>query len=112
MNAALTSTSTSTSTLTLPAFASSHGKLSTISVTEAMDVDHDGRRHSRQPEDKGSMDTTLEPPQRDVAEDEKPEVPAKSEADRMEQPALTLERPGESDDGVKEAPSQMGKTPH
>lgn len=103
---------TRTSTLTHSPLTPSHGKLSAISYSEAMDVDKDGQRLADRNPDKDTMDTTLDSAQHDMQKGKGPEeMAAKTEVTSATEPTPVLERPREEKEGARQS-TQMRKTPH
>ena len=106
-----------TLTITQQSTAPSHGKISAITCSEAMDVDQDGQRLGDPNETKDTMDTTIK-----VLHSDAPSTSAQQEPDfeaavsaTAEQPTVVLERPREGDGEVGEAQQSstvMRKTPH
>ena len=104
---------TRTSTLTHSSLTPSHGKLSAISYSEAMDVDKDGQRLADRNPDKDTMNTTSDSAQYDAHKGKGPEeMAAKIEITSATEPTPVLERPREGkEEGVQQT-TQMRKAPH
>lgn len=85
-----------------------------------MDVDTDGHRLVHRESDKDIMDTTLDCAQDPPDNDKAPEVPADNgppatatETTAAAEPEPVIERPRlGADDGAREPPKLMRKTPH
>lgn len=107
------STSHITSTLTHSAIVTSHGKISAVSYSEAMEVDQDGQRLADRKDDKDNMDTTLEGAQKDAHQSNAPEEPvARIEIPVAEVLTRVLDRPREGDGEAQQSSTHMRKTPH
>lgn len=108
-----------TSTLIHPQTAPYNG-VTALTYTEAMDVDADGQRLADQDPDKDIMDTALDGAQAVPDKGKAPEVPADRDAPVVmteitasTEPESVLERPREGgEDGARESPRLMRKTPH
>lgn len=105
-------TTSHTSTLTQLAIVPSHGKISAVTCSEAMDVDQDGLRLADRNDNKDIMDTTLEGAQDETPKSRAPEesvtgteVPAAAE-----EAEAVLDRPRDGE--AQQSSSPMRKIPH
>ena len=108
-----------TSTLTQLPLTPYHG-VTALAYSQAMDVETDGQRLPDRNQENDIMDTTLDGVHHIADKGKAPEtqVDESTSSVKVEPASSTptsqvLERPREGgDDGVREAPTQMRKTPH